>query len=382
MTRMKVMTIVGTRPELIKLSRVIAELEQHTQHILVHSGQNFDYELNEIFFKELEIKKPDYFLDAARETSAATIACVIEKADEIFAKEQPDALLIYGDTNTSLAAIPAKRRQIPIFHMEAGNRCFDDRVPEEINRRIIDHISDINMPLTEHGRRYLIKEGIKPETIIKTGSCMKEVITYYRPKIDDSIVLSTLGLKTKDYFLVSAHREENVDVESRLKEFLKTLFTLVETYNKTIIVSTHPRTRDRLEKLIQGSQTFNNPKIHFLKPFGLIDYIKLQENAFCVLSDSGTITEESSLLNFPALNLRDAHERPEGMDVGALIMTGLNADKIIPAVKVVTQQHSHSEPREFPIAADYNVANVSKKVLRIIMSYTPYVNRTVWYKTS
>lgn len=380
MSRMKVMTIVGTRPELIKLSRVIAELEKHTQHVLVHSGQNYDYELNEIFFNELEIKKPDYFLDAARETAAASIGCVIEKADEVFAKEKPDALLIYGDTNTCLAAIAAKRRHIPIFHMEAGNRCFDDRVPEEVNRRIIDHISDINMPLTEHGRHYLIKEGIKPETIIKTGSCMKEILTYYRPKIDASSILSHWDLRSKDYFLVSTHREENVDIESRLQSILSTLLALVETFDKRVIVSTHPRTRLRLEQLIQGSKSMDHPKIQFLKPFGLIDYIKLQENAFCVLSDSGTITEESSLLNFPALNIRDAHERPEGMDVGALIMTGLSADKIIHAVHVVTQQHSLDQHRDLPIAPDYNVPNVSKKVLRIIMSYTPYVNRTVWYK--
>ncbi len=380
MSSMKVMTIVGTRPELIKLSRVIAELEKHTHHVLVHSGQNYDYELNEIFFNELEIKKPDYFLDAARETAAASIGCVIAKADEVFAKEKPDALLLYGDTNTCLAAIPAKRRRIPIFHMEAGNRCFDDRVPEEINRRIIDHISDINLPLTEHARRYLINEGIKPETVIKTGSCMNEIITYYRPKIDASTVLYTLKLDSKEYFLVSAHREENVDVESRLEDFLNVLLALVEKFGKTVIVSTHPRTRDRLEKMSGGSEAFDHPKIQFLKPFGLMDYIKLQENAFCVLSDSGTLTEESSLLNFPALNLRDAHERPEGMDVGAVMMIGLNAEKIVHAVNVVTQQHSSTEPRDFPVVADYNVPNVSKKVLRIIMSYTPYVNRTVWYK--
>lgn len=372
----KVMTIVGTRPEIIKLCRVIHELDKHTNHILVHSGQNYDYELNEIFFQQLGIKKPDYFLNAVGETLARTIGNVIAKSDEAIAKEQPDALLLLGDTNSCLAAISAKRRKVPIFHMEAGNRCFDQRVPEEINRKIVDHLSDINMPYTEHARRYLIDEGIKPETVIKTGSPMKEVLGYYMAKIEESDVLSSLKLESDGYLVVSTHREENVDSEVNFKDLLDSLSAVGKKYNKPVIVSTHPRTRKRLEDLgVEGLDA----GIRFLKPLGFFDYIKLQMNAFCVISDSGTITEESSILNFPAVMIREAHERPEGMDEGILIMCGLKADRIIQSIDIVTLQHSRVT-RQFNLLEDYNTENVSKKVLRIIMSYTDYVNRTVWRK--
>ena len=372
----KVMTILGTRPEIIKLCRVIHELDKRTQHILVHSGQNYDYELNEIFFRELEVRSPDYFLDAVGETVAQTIGKVIAKSDEVIAKEQPDALLLLGDTNSCLAAISAKRRKIPIFHMEAGNRCFDQRVPEEINRKIVDHISDINMPYTEHARRYLLAEGIRPETIIKTGSPMKEVLSYYGTKINASNILSTLRVESDGYFVVSAHREENIDSEVNFADLLDSLKTIAEKYNKPIIVSTHPRTRKRLEEL--GIESLHN-KIQFLKPLGFLDYINLQMNAFCVISDSGTITEESSLLNFPAITIRQAHERPEGMDEGTLIMCGLKADRVIQSIDVVTSQHS-SPKRQFKLVDDYDAENVSKKVVRIILSYTDYVNRVIWHK--
>ncbi|KTC38156.1 UDP-N-acetylglucosamine 2-epimerase, partial [Pseudomonas sp. ABAC21] len=310
---LKVMTLVGTRPELIKMSRVIAELDKQTQHILVHSGQNYDYELNQVFFDDLEIRKPDYFLGAAGDTAAKTISEVIYKADELFEKEQPDALLLYGDTNTCLAVISAKRRKIPVFHMEAGNRCFDQRVPEELNRKVLDHLSDINMVLTEHARRYLLAEGIRPETIIKTGSHMQEVLDYYMPRIVASNILAREGLEAGKFFVVSAHREENVDTPDNLRDLLASLRALADTYQYPIIVSTHPRTRKRLEAL---GESLDHPLIRFVKPFGLLDYIKLQLSSFCVLSDSGTITEEASLLNFPAVTIRNAHERPEGMDEG------------------------------------------------------------------
>ena len=373
---MKVMTIVGTRPEIIKLSRVMSELDQHVKHVLVHSGQNYDYELNEIFFQQLGIRKPDYFLDAVGETVAQTIGNVIAKSDEVMAKEQPDAVLLYGDTNSCLAVISAKRRKIPIFHMEAGNRCFDQRVPEEINRKIVDHLSDINMPLTEHARRYLLAEGIKPETVIKTGSPMKEVLTYYMPQINKSNVLQDLQLEPEGYFIVSAHREENIDSEINFEHFLESLKTISEKYKKPIIVSTHPRTRKKLESL--GAENLDK-RIRFLKPLGFFGYVKLQMNAFCVISDSGTITEESSILNFPAVTIRQAHERPEGMDEGVLIMCGLRSEDVLSAVEIVTSQSSKSE-RRFELVKDYDTDNVSKKVLRVIMSYTDYINRTVWYK--
>ena len=372
----KVMTILGTRPEIIKLCRVIHELDKRTQHILVHSGQNYDYELNEIFFRELEIRSPDYFLDAVDATVAQTIGKVIAKSDEVIAKEQPDALLLLGDTNSCLAAISAKRRKVPIFHMEAGNRCFDQRVPEEINRKIVDHISDINMPYTEHARRYLLAEGIRPETVIKTGSPMKEVLGHYMLKIEASDILKSLQLESDSYFVVSAHREENVDNEANFEDLLNSLKSIAEKYNKPIIVSTHPRTRKRLEEF--GVESFHK-KIQFLKPLGFLDYINLQMKAYCVISDSGTITEESSLLNFPAVTIRQAHERPEGMDEGTLIMSGLKADRVIQSIDVVTSQHSRAK-RQFKLVDDYDTENVSKKVVRIILSYTDYVNRVIWHK--
>ena len=319
---LKVMTLVGTRPELIKMSRVIAELDQHVNHILVHSGQNYDYELNQVFFDDLEIRKPDHFLGAAGETAAQTIAEVITKTDQILSLEKPDAILLYGDTNTCLAVISAKRQKIPVFHMEAGNRCFDQRVPEELNRKVLDHLSDINMVLTEHARRYLLDEGINPETIIKTGSHMEEVLDFYMPKIQQSDVLVRTGLEKNKFFIVSAHREENVDTPENLRDLLHTLKALADEYSFPILVSTHPRTKMRLEAL---GESLDHPLIRFEKPFGLLDYIKLQMNAFCVLSDSGTITEETSLLNLPAITIRNTHERPEGMDEGTLVMSGLKS---------------------------------------------------------
>lgn len=372
----KVMTIVGTRPELIKMSRVIAELEKHTQHILVHTGQNYDYELNQVFFDDLEIRKPDYFLDAAGTNAAQTIAQVIMKADEVFEIEKPDALLLYGDTNSCLAIIPAKRRKIPVFHMEAGNRCFDQRVPEELNRKVLDHLADINMVLTEHARRYLLAEGVKPETIIKTGSHMREVLDFYRPKIDQSDVVSRLSLEKRKYFLVSAHREENVDSPEALRDLLETLDALVKRYGYPVLVSTHPRTFKRLEAL--GHSPLDE-RIILSKPFGFIDYIKLQMEAFCVLSDSGTITEETSLLNLCSITLRNAHERPEGMDVGTLIMSGLKAERVIEAIDIVTSQYT-SDPAPVLPVADYENPYVSKQVLRVVASYIDYINRVVWSK--
>ena len=371
--RIKVMTVVGTRPELIKLSRVIAELDRHMDHLLVHSGQNFDFELNEVFFRELGIRRPKIFLNANSATAAETIGKVIITADEAFEREKPDAVLIYGDTNTGLAVIPAKRRKIPVFHMEAGNRCFDQRVPEEINRKIFDHLSDINLPLTEHARRYLLDEGLAPERVIKTGSTMTEVLSYYRSAIDKSDVLSELGLKPNSYIVVSLHREENVDVN--LERLLANLERLATHFDKRLIVSTHPRTRKRIEAL--GDRKIDS-RIEFLKPFGFLGYIKLQMNAFCVVSDSGTITEESSILGFPAVTIREAHERPEGMDRGTLIMTGLDPERILQSVKIVTDQYE----RGFrPVVVDdYNVPDVSQKIVRIIASYVGYVNRTVWSK--
>lgn len=373
---LKVMTLVGTRPELIKMSRVIAELDRQVNHVLVHSGQNYDYELNQVFFDDLEIRKPDHFLGAAGDTAAQTIAEVIAKADAVFELEKPDALLLYGDTNTCLAVIAAKRRKIPVFHMEAGNRCFDQRVPEELNRKVLDHLSDINLVLTEHARRYLIAEGIRPETIIKTGSHMHEVLDYYRPKIEASDVLAREGLEAGRFFIVSTHREENVDTPDNLRDLLATLRALADEYGFPLIVSTHPRTRKRLEAL---GESLEHPLIRFVKPFGLLDYIKLQMNAFCVLSDSGTITEEASLLNLPAVTLRNAHERPEGMDQGTLIMSGLKKDSVLAAVKVVTSQHQ-TGARVIPLVPDYEGGPVSLQVVRVVLSYTDYVNRTVWRK--
>ncbi len=373
---LKVLTLVGTRPEIIKLSRVIHELDLHTEHLLVHSGQNYDYELNEIFFQQLGIRKPDHFLNAAGETAAQTIGNVIAKADELFAATCPDAFLLLGDTNSCLAAISAKRRKIPIFHMEAGNRCFDQRVPEEINRKMIDHISDINLPYTEHARRYLLAEGLKPETVIKTGSPMKEVLAHYRPQIDASDCLGKLNVEPQRYFVVSAHREENVDSEVNFRDLLESLKGIAEKYDFPLIVSTHPRTRKRMENMSPGDF---DPRIQFLKPLGFFDYVKLQMNAYCTVSDSGTVTEESSILNFPAITVRQAHERPEGMDEGTLIMCGLKKERVLDAIDAV-RSHFVENERPFRIVQDYDVENVSKKVLRIILSYTDYVNRTVWHR--
>ena len=374
----KVMTIVGTRPEIIKLCRVISELDIHTEHILVHTGQNYDYELNEIFFQDLGIRKPDHFLNAAGQTVAQTIGNVIARSDEIMERVQPDAVLLYGDTNSCLSVISAKRRKIPVFHMEAGNRSFDQRVPEEINRKIVDHLSDINMPLTEHARRYLLAEGLRPETVIKTGSPMKEVLSYYMSKIEGSDVLERLQVQPGEYFVVSTHREENVDNEENFRNLLASLRLITKHYGMPLIVSTHPRTRKKIEEM-----NFNDsdPLIRFLKPLGFFDYVKLQMNAFCVVSDSGTITEESSILNFPAVTIRQAHERPEGMDEGTLIMCGLKKERVLEAIDVV-RSHFAEGGRPFRIAQDYDVENVSKKVLRIILSYTDYVNRTVWHKNT
>ncbi len=370
---LKVMTIVGTRPELIKMSRVIAEFDQHTDHILVHTGQNYDYELNQVFFDDLGIRKPNYFLEAVGENAAQTIARVIEKSDEVMEKEKPDAVMLYGDTNSCLAVISAKRRKIPVFHMEAGNRCFDQRVPEELNRKVLDHLSDINLVLTEHARRYLIAEGIRPETIIKTGSHMREVLDFYRQKIQDSDALQRMNLQPRKYFVFSAHREENVDSPDNLLDMVATLNALAEKYGFPVIVSTHPRTKKRLDALQLGEL---NPLIQFMRPFGFCDYIKLQMESFCVLSDSGTITEEASLLQLPAVTMRNAHERPEGMDVGTLIMSGLKKERVLEAVEVVTARGG--EPMR-PVP-DYESPAVSRQVLRVVMSYVDYVNRTVWSK--
>lgn len=371
---MKVMTLVGTRPEIIKLSRVIAELDHHVEHVLVHTGQNYDYELNEVFFQDLGVREPDYFLAAAGETAAQTIGNVIAKTDALLETVAPDALLLLGDTNSCLAVIAAKRRKIPIFHMEAGNRCFDQRVPEETNRKIIDHTSDINIAFSEHARRYLLAEGIRSETVIKTGSPMKEVLDYYRPQIEASEVLSRLELEPGNFFVVSAHREENVDSPRNFSDLLASLNAIASRYALPVIVSTHPRTRKRLEGLDISDL---HPLVRFLKPLGFHDYVKLQMHARCVISDSGTITEESSILSFPAITIRQAHERPEGMDEGTLIMSGLDPIHVLDAIAVV-MEHYADGGRPFRLLTDYDVDNVSRKVLRIIMSYTDYVNRTVW----
>jgi len=371
------MTIVGTRPEIIKLSRVMAELDNNVEHILVHTGQNYDFELNEIFFNDLGVRKPDYFLNAVGKTTAETIGNILIKSDEIFEKINPDAVLLYGDTNSCLSVISAKRRQIPIFHMEAGNRCFDQRVPEELNRKIVDHLSDINMPLTEQARDYLIKEGIRPETIIKTGSCMKEILTFYKDKIDNCNVLERLNIKKEKYFIVSIHREENVDYPENLKKLVDSLNALAEKFNYPVVVSTHPRTQKRLDDIKQDIEL--NPLVYYLKPMGFFDYIALQKNSCCVISDSGTITEEASILNFPAIMIRMAHERPEGMDEGTVIMSGIERNRVMEAINVVVNHHKNN-PNSIKIINDYNVENVSIKVVRIILSYIDYVNRTVWKK--
>jgi len=370
----KVMTIVGTRPELIKLSRVLAELDRCFEHVLVHTGQNYDDELNRVFFDDLGIRQPDHYLDAAGDTAAETIAQVIAKSDAVLAEEQPDAVLLYGDTNSCMAAIVAKRRKIPVFHMEAGNRCFDDRVPEEINRRIVDHISDINMPLTEHARQYLLSEGIRAETVIKTGSCMQEVLEYYAPKIEHSDALDKLDLKAGQYFLVSAHREENVDAPERLTALLDSLNALVQRYDMPVIFSVHPRTRQRLNDLAHGHI---DARIQCIKAMGFLDYIQLQKQAYCVISDSGTIAEESSLLGFPAVTIRQAHERPEGMDQGTLIMSDIVPERLLDAVAMVVAQCERGDLVD--VVPDYQGGMVSVQVARIIQSYTDYIRRTVWH---
>jgi len=373
---LKVMTIVGTRPELIKLSRVIAELDRRTRHVLVHTGQNYDYELNGIFFKDLGIRRPDHFLRAAGRNAAETIGKVIARADEVMAREKPDALLVLGDTNSCLSVIAAKRRKIPVFHMEAGNRCFDERVPEEINRRLVDHLSDVNLPYTEHARGYLLREGIAPETVIKTGSPMNEVLIRHSTDIERSSALERLKLEPKRYFLVSAHREENVDDPVRFGQLLAALDAIARGHRKRVIVSTHPRTRARLSAL-RGKRI--SPKVEFLKPMGFSDYVRLQVDARCVLSDSGTLTEESSILGFPAVMIREAHERPEGMDEGTVIMSGLRVERVMEAIDMAVGHYAQQE-RPFHLVRDYAADNVSLKVARIIMSYTDYVNRTVWRK--
>ena len=376
MKKIKVMTIVGTRPEIIKLSEVMKELDKHTNHVIVHTGQNYDYELNELFFEQLNVRTPDYFLEAVKGTPSETIGDIIAKADKILVKIKPDALLVYGDTNSCLSVIPAKKRKIPIFHMEAGNRCFDQRVPEEVNRKIVDHLSDINLPLSEQARDYLIAEGLKPETIIKTGSPMKEVLNANMDKIISSNILKKENLEAKVYIVMSIHREENVDSPKNFKDLLDSIDALSAQYNMPIIISTHPRTRNKLKEI--GYET-KNPLIRFSKPYGFHEYNNLQMNAFCVISDSGTIAEEGSILNLPAVTIRQAHERPEGMDETTVIMSGLNKNRVLEAVGVAVS-HNNQEKRLINEVRDYTAENVSKKILRIILSYTDYINRTVWHK--
>ncbi len=375
MQRLRVMSVVGTRPEIIRLSRVIAKLDKHCEHILVHTGQNYDFELNQVFFEDLGIRKPDYFLDAAGKNVAETIGQVIIKVDQVIESVNPEAMLVLGDTNSCLAAIPAKRRKIPIFHMEAGNRCFDQRVPEEINRKIVDHIADINMPYSTIARDYLISEGFAADRVVKTGSPMLEVLTHYMEDIDSSKILNILNIEPRNYFVISVHREENVDEPAQLAKLASSLNAIGDYYGLPIIVSTHPRTQKRISE--QGIEFHKNIKL--LKPFGFHDYNNLQKNAKAVLSDSGTINEESSIMNFPALNIREAHERPEGMEEGAVMMVGLEQKTIMQALSVLESQPSGEERLLLKIK-DYNIPNVSDKVLRIILSYTDYINRVVWKK--
>lgn len=370
---MKVMTVVGTRPEIIRLSRVMPALDRYMTQIIVHTGQNYDFELNQVFFDDLELRKPDYFLGAAGSTACETVGQVISRVDDVLEREKPDALLVLGDTNSCLAAYPAKRRKVPVFHMEAGNRCFDQRVPEEINRKIVDHISDINMPYSSISREYLLAEGFPSDRVVKTGSPMYEVLHYYMPKIEASSILAQLKLQEEDYFVISAHREENIEPPDQLSALADVLNGLAERFNKRVIVSTHPRTRKRMEK--EGIQL--HPMVELKKPMGLFDYVKLQKNAYCVLSDSGTITEESSILNFPALNIRDAHERPEGFEEGAVMLTGMYLPVVLQALHIL-QEQTRGEKRILRPVEDYLAPNVSEKVARIIASYAGYVNRVVW----
>jgi UDP-N-acetyl-L-fucosamine synthase len=374
-TQMKVMTIVGTRPELIKLCRVIHKLDDHVRHILVHTGQNYDYELNQVFFDQLEIRKPDHFLSVVADDLGQTLGNILARAYDIMMLERPDALLLLGDTNSCLAAIVAKRLKIPIFHMEAGNRCFDQRVPEEMNRRIVDHVSDMNLTYSDHAREYLLREGLPPDRVIKTGSPMFEVLTHYHTAISQSDILNRLHLAAGEYFVVSAHREENVDSERNFQKLLDVIRAVAETYQRRIVFSVHPRTRVRME----SAGVSLPPLVELHKPFGFLDYVCLQCEACAVLSDSGTITEESSILNFPALNIREAHERPEGMEEGAVMMTGLEKERVLQALAVLETQPK-GERRILRMVRDYDVPNVSEKVVRIILSYTDYVNRLVWSK--
>ena len=375
MNRLKVMTVVGTRPEIIRLSRVMLCLDRHVDHVLVHTGQNYDYELNQIFFDDLGLRKPDFFLEAVGANVAETIGNIIARVDRVIDQVKPDALLVLGDTNSCLAAITAKRRHVPIFHMEAGNRCFDARVPEETNRRIVDHTADINMPYSDIAREYLLREGLPPDRIIKTGSPMFEVLTSYRAQIESSDVLSKLGLTAGAYFVVSCHREENVDAPRNLGQFADTLNHLAESYGHRVIVSTHPRTRKRIDE----SGIDLDGRVELLKPLGFFDYVRLQMEARAVLSDSGTISEESSILNFPALNIREAHERPEAMEEGAVMMTGLAWSRVRQGLEILEAQ-SRGSARMLRPVSDYQMPNVSEKVLRILVSYTDYVNRVVWKK--
>lgn len=375
MKKLHVVSVVGTRPEIIRLSRVLAKLDEHCEHTIVHTGQNYDYELNQIFFDDLGVRKPDYFLNAAGKNASETIGQIIIAIDGVLEKEQPDAMLVLGDTNSCLSAIPAKRRKIPIFHMEAGNRCFDMRVPEEINRRIVDHTADINLTYSDIAREYLLAEGLPADRIIKTGSPMFEVLTHYGEGIDASDVLARLELNSGKYFVISAHREENIDSDINFDKLVLTLNTVAEKYNEPVIVSTHPRTQKRIDaKNIQF-----HPMVRLLKPLGFKDYVKLQKEARAVLSDSGTINEESSILNFPALNLREAHERPEGMEEAAVMMVGLEPERVMQALKILETQ-SRSGERILRQVSDYSMPNVSDKMVRIIHSYTDYVNRVVWRK--
>jgi UDP-N-acetylglucosamine 2-epimerase len=373
MKKLKVMTVVGTRPEIIRLSRVISKLDLHTDHVLVHTGQNYDYELNEIFFRELRIRKPDHFLNAAGASGSETIGRVIIAVDAVLAEIMPDALLVLGDTNSCMAALSAKRKKIPVFHMEAGNRCFDQRVPEEINRRVVDHIADVNMTYSSIAREYLLREGLPPDLVIKTGSPLKEVLCHYRADIDASDVLNRLGLTENQFFVLSAHREENIDSETNFGKLVRVVNDIAETYALPIIVSTHPRTQKRIST--QGAEFHEN--VRLLKPLGFRDYNKLQMTARVVLSDSGSITEESSILNFPALNIREAHERPEGMEEGSVMMVGLEAERVMQGLAILSAQPRGAE-RGLREVLDYDVLNVSDKVIRIIHSYTDYVKRNVW----
>jgi UDP-N-acetylglucosamine 2-epimerase len=375
--RLKVATVIGTRPEIIRLSRVLARLDQACEHVLIHTGQNYDYELNQIFFDDLGIRKPDYFLDSAKGSSSAaqTIGNLIGSVDKVLEKVDPDALLVLGDTNSCLSVIPAKRRKIPVFHMEAGNRCFDERVPEEINRRIVDHTADINMPYSSIAREYLLREGLSPDSVIKTGSPLFEVLSFYRPKIDLSDVLARLKLKPREYFLVSCHREENVDNLQLFKQFIKVLNDLVKKFDQPIVLSAHPRTQKRITE----SGLTLDPRVVTLRPLGFFDYVKLQLHARVILSDSGSISEEASILNFPALNIREAHERPEAMEEAPVMMVGLNPERILQAITLL-EQDGGSGQNSLRIVPDYQMPNVSEKVVRILHSYTDYVNRMVWKK--